>query len=115
LAYTEVPPFRRPLGFTGETDLQGGYVGGRFKSGFIDGQLRVDRPLADLAGARQRLGGGIWGGAQKGASRLDIGPGATASLNIAGTPSRVSLDWRLRLLGDSEPKSGPALTISAGF
>ncbi|OCC25265.1 hypothetical protein MB02_00875 [Croceicoccus estronivorus] len=115
MAYTELPPFRMPLGFTGETYLQAGYVGGTFGTGFVDGQLRVDRQVLELAGGRLSLGGGIWGGAQAGASRLDIGPGATASLNVAGVPSRVSMDWRFRLLGNSDPESGPAVTISAGF
>jgi hypothetical protein len=115
LAYTELPPFGLPLGFTGEAYLQGGYVGGAFRTGFVDGQVRVDRPLIDVAGHRLKLGGGVWGGAQKGASRLDAGPGMSAMVDIWGRSSRVSLDWRLRLAGDAEPKSGPAVTVSAGF
>lgn len=115
LAYTELPPFALPMGFNGEAYLQGGYVSGTYKTAFIDGQFRADRKIAQFAGARVRLGVGVWGGAQKGASRLDVGPGASAMVNIWGAPSRVSLDWRFRLLGDAEPKSGPALTISSGF
>lgn len=115
LAYTELPPLSLPLGLVGETYVQAGYVHGRYKSAFVDGQLRVDRKIAQVGGSSLRLGGGIWGGMQKGASRLDAGPGASALVDIWGTPSRVSLDWRFRLLGDAEPKSGPALTISAGF
>jgi len=115
LAYTELPPFALPLGFTGEAYGQAGYVGGAFKTGFVDGQIRADRPLLDMGDTRLRIGGGIWGGAQKGASRLDIGPSASAMVDIWGTPSRVSVDWRFRLMGDAQPESGPALTISAGF
>ena len=115
LAYTELPPFALPAGFTGEAYLQGGYVGGAFKTGFVDGQLRVERPLIDVAGHRLSLGGGIWGGAQKGAARLDTGPGMSALVDLWGRSSRVSLDWRFRVTGDAEPKSGPAVTVSAGF
>lgn len=115
LAYTELPPFALPLGLTGEAYLQGGYVAGAYKTAFVDGQVRADRKIVRIAGASLRLGAGVWGGAQKGASRLDAGPGATALVDIWGAPSRVSLDWRFRLSGDAEPKSGPALTISSGF
>lgn len=115
LAYTELPPFALPLGFTGEAYVQGGYVGGMYKTGFADGQLRVDRPLIDVATMQLRAGGGIWAGAQKGAARLDVGPSASTMIDMWGTRSRVSLDWRFRVKGDAEPKSGPAVTISAGF
>lgn len=115
LAYTELPPFDMPLGFRGEAYAQGGYVGGMYKTGFADGQLRVDRPLIDVATMQLRAGGGIWAGAQKGAARLDVGPGASTMIDMWGTRSRVSLDWRFRVKGNAEPKSGPAVTISAGF
>ena len=115
LAYTELSPFALPLGLTGEAYVQGGYVAGAYKTAFVDGQLRVDRKVLQIAGTSLRLGGGIWGGMQQGASRLDAGPGASAMVNIWGAPSRVSLDWRFRLLGDAVPISGPALTISSGF
>ncbi len=115
LAYTQLPPFNLSGKLRGEAYLQGGYVGGRFATGFVDGQLRVDRPAFTFDDTIVRLGGGLWGGAQKGAERLDIGPGASAALDIAGTPSRVSMDWRFRLAGKAEPGSGPAITLSAGF
>lgn len=115
LAYTELTPRALPLGFRGEAYLQGGYVGGSFKTPFADGLLRIDRGLMPSAQADLRLGGGLWGGAQKGAKRVDIGPSASARLDFAGVPSRVSVDWRFRVKGDAEPKSGPAVTVSAGF
>lgn len=115
LAYTELPPINLPLGFRSDTYLQGGYVGGSFKTPFIDGLMRIDRELASPGGTELRLGGGIWGGAQKGARRFDVGPSASASVDLMGVPSRVSMDWRFRVMGDAEPKSGPAVTMSAGF
>jgi len=114
-AVTELPPFDLPAGFTGEVYAQAGYVGGDFATAFVDGQLRADRRLFRFGGGELRGGGGIWGGAQKGAGRLDIGPGVTLQLELGGVPSRVSMDWRFRIAGEAEPRSGPALTISAGF
>ena len=115
LAYTELAPVEMPMGLRAVTYLQGGYVGGAFKTPFIDGQLRLDGDLMSIAGIDLRLGGGIWGGAQKGAKRLDIGPGASARLQLMGRPSQVSMDWRFRVAGDAEPGSGPALTVATGF
>lgn len=114
-AVTELPPFDLAAGFTGEAYFQAGYVGGDFETAFVDGQARAERKLVELGDAELHAGGGVWGGAQEGATRLDVGPSATLRLEIGGTPSRVSLDWRLRVAGEAEPQSGPALTISAGF
>lgn len=115
IAYSEFPPVSLPLGIRGEAYVQGGYVGGSFKTPFVDGLAKIDRRVIDVGQSELRAGGGAWGGAQKGVSRLDIGPSVTAALNLAGVPSRVAVDWRFRMLGDAEPKSGPALTVSAGF
>jgi hypothetical protein len=114
-AYSEVRPLKLPLGARGEAYFQGGYVGGRFATPFVDGQMRVDRELARFGPAELRAGGGAWGGAQKGAKRLDVGPGATIALDLDGTPLRMSADWRFRVAGDANPSSGPALTVSTGF
>jgi hypothetical protein len=114
-AVTELPPLQLPEGFAAEAYMQAGYVGGRFATGFVDGQVRAERKLADLGKAELRAGGGVWGGAQQGASRLDVGPSATVKLTIGATPARASMDWRFRVAGTAEPRSGPALTISAGF
>ena len=83
-AVTELPPFRLPLGFRGEAYGQGGYVGGKFATAFADGQLRVDRRLLGLGPAEMRLGGGVWGGVQKGAARLDAGPSVLLSAPFGG-------------------------------
>jgi hypothetical protein len=114
-AVTELPPVKLPGGFSAEAYLQAGYVGGDFATGFVDGQVRAERTVFDLGSAELRAGGGVWGGAQKGASRLDIGPSASLRVTIGETPARASMDWRFRVAGDAEPDSGPALTISAGF
>ncbi len=116
LAVTELPPFALPLGLRGEVYGQAGYVGGKFATGFADGQLRVDRRLAQLGKADLRLGGGAWGGIQKGASRFDAGPSLTIGQPLGGPASiRLGADWRFRVAGKAAPGSGPAVTLSAGF
>ena len=116
LAVTELPPFTMPLGLRGEAYGQAGYVGGKFSTSFADGQLRVDRQLLRLGKAELRVGGGAWGGIQKGASRLDAGPSLTIGQPLGGPASiRLGADWRFRVAGKAAPGSGPAVTLSAGF
>lgn len=115
-AVTELPAFSLPQGLRGEAYVQAGYVGGRGATAFADGQLKVDREIAQLGNTELRAGGGVWGGAQRGANRLDLGP--TASLGLAVTKdlsARLGIDWRMRVAGNAIPSSGPALTLSAGF
>ena len=115
-AATEFAPFALPLGLRGEVYGQAGYVGGKFATAFADGQLRLDRRLLRLGKADLRLGGGAWGGIQKGASRLDAGPSLTIGQPLGGPASiRLGADWRFRVAGKAAPGSGPAVTLSAGF
>lgn len=115
-AYTELPPVDLPLGTRAEFYGQAGYVGGDFATAFADGQARLDRRLLRVGRGELRAGGGVWGGAQKGASRLDVGPSATLGMPLGGSAGlRVAADWRFRITGNAEPSSGPALTLSAGF
>ena len=88
-AVTELPPADLPLGVRGEAYLQAGYVGGHFAAAFVDGQARAERRMTVIGGGRCSAGGGLWGGAQKGAARLDIGPTATVSFAWA-MPKAVS-------------------------
>ena len=114
-AVTELPRVTLPAGFSGETYAQAGYVTGDFATAFVDGQMRITRPLLRDEGFRLEAGGGAWGGAQRGAARLDVGPTATASVRLGRAQARISADYRFRVAGDAEPESGPAITISAGF
>lgn len=116
MAVTELAPFGLPAGLRGEAYGQAGYVAGKFATPFADGQLRVDRGLLRVGRVDTRVGGGIWGGAQKGAARLDVGPTATVAMPLGrGTFGRVAVDWRFRMAGEAHPGSGPAVTLSAGF
>lgn len=112
---SEFPPMSAPLGLRAEVYAAAGYVGGRDATAFVDGQVRADRRIMRLGAAELRAGGGLWGGAQRGAARLDIGPSATLFLPLGSGSGRLSADWRLRVSGDAAPPSGPALTLSASF
>ncbi len=114
---TELPPAQLPAGLRAEAYGQAGYVGGTYATGFVDGQLKLDRRMFSAAQGKGeiRLGVGVWGGAQKGASRLDVGPSATLGFRVGEGSGRLSADWRFRIAGEAAPKSGPALTLSAGF
>ena len=114
-AVTEFPPLRLPLGLRGEAYAEAGYVGGAFATAFVDGQARVERPLARAGETELSAGGGAWGGAQKGAARLDIGPTAAVSFRLGDSRGRIAADYRFRVVGEAQPASGPALTLSAGF
>ena len=115
LLVSEFPPVPLPGGFRAESYGAAGYVGGRFATPFAEGQLRLDRRIARIGPAELRAGGGAWGGAQRGASRLDAGPGATIGFPLGAGSARLSADWRFRLAGNADPSSGPAMTLSAGF
>lgn len=94
---------------------QAGYVGGDGATAFADGKLSLAKVLADRGGFRLTAGGGSWGGAQEGVSRLDIGPTAALTLATGQMTARVEADYRIRVAGNAAPDSGPALTLAASF
>jgi hypothetical protein len=114
--YTQLPPVSLSRELQAEAYFQGGYVGGKFATPFADGQVRLDRKMVRIGSIDGRIGAGAWGGAQKGAARLDIGPSALVTMPLGKRMfGRVSLDWRFRVAGNAQPDSGPAMTLSAGF
>ncbi|WP_343528967.1 hypothetical protein [Sphingomonas sp.] len=78
---------------------------------FADGAARASRALSDAVD----LGLGLWGGAQRDAQRLDIGPTLGVAVPVAERRVRLSLDWRQRIAGAAAPNSGPALTLAGDF
>jgi len=82
---------------------------------FVDGSVRATRRLSTPAGIGVDAGVGAWGGTQRGATRLDIGPTIGARIPVFGQKLRVALDWRQRVAGDARPGSGPALTMGMDF
>jgi hypothetical protein len=119
-AVTEIAPVALPLKLVGEVYAGAGYVGGVTDTGFVDGQASLAREVlrigpAGPAAARLSLGGGVWGGAQRDAHRLDMGPSVRIDMALGKVPARLSIDWRERIAGDAAPESGLAATLSAGF
>lgn len=114
-AVTQLAPVDLPAGLSAEAYFQGGYVSGDFATPFVDGQARIVRELARTDNFRLTAGGGAWGGAQKDARRLDVGPSAGISFRLGEAQGRVAADYRFRVAGNAEPASGPALTLTAGF
>lgn len=120
IAITELRAQKLPVGLKAETYAQGGYVGGAADTGFVEGQVAVTREVKnfDLSvtkSARLSVGAAAWGGAQRDAQRIDLGPSVRLDLAIGEVPARVSVDWRERVAGDAEPGSGVAATISTRF
>lgn len=113
LAHGGVSDLPVASGFRLEAYAQAGVVGARSRDLFADAGATLVRPLSADHPAGLAVGAGVWGGAQPGASRLDVGPRVTTTL--AGGRARVSLDWRFRVAGDSAPSSGPSLTLGTGF
>lgn len=104
-----------PLGLAASGYAQAGYVGGQAATAFADGRLAIDRELASFDLGSLRAGGGVWGGAQRGAARLDLGPSAQLRTGIGDVPIRLTIDYRIRVAGEAAPATGAALTLSTGF
>ena len=94
---------------------EAGVVGTRRRDLYADGAARVARSL-DLGDGRSlALGGGVWGAAQPGAARLDVGPSAVLRLPVARRAVALALDWRQRVAGGARPGSGIAFTLASDF
>lgn len=91
---------------------QAGVVGFRRTDGFVDGRLSL---LAPVSRSPLSVGMTLSGGAQPGASRLDIGPEARVRLPLADRAARLSVEWRQRVAGRAAPGSGLAITLAADF
>lgn len=100
-----------PLRFRIDGYGQAGAIGGAGR--YAEAQLRLARPIA-LGGTIDLAVGG-WASAQRGASRVDVGPSIGVRLPIGPQGTRLMLDWRQRVAGNARPRSGPALTLGTGF
>ncbi|GAA0659263.1 hypothetical protein FHT00_001998 [Sphingomonas insulae] len=83
--------------------------------GFADGALRASHPLSAIGALRVDIGAGIWGGAQRSAARVDVGPSIGVVVPAGHGAIRLTADWRQRIAGTSRPGSGPALSIGTNF
>ena len=112
---SELLPVALPAGAKAEFYFQGGYVGGDDATAFADGQAHVLKHVATFDLGELSMGAAAWGGAQKGAERLDAGPTLRLDLSIGDAPARLSTDWRQRVAGSANPDSGVAITLSTRF
>lgn len=113
MAYGGVSDFRVAGPVLLDAYAQAGVVGLRSRDLFADGALQLSLPVDEDSGLR--AGAGVWGAAQPGLARLDVGPQASMRLPVAGRSVRVSAEWRFRVAGEAAPRSGPALTLSTDF
>ena len=106
-----------PIAFdlTARGYAEAGYVGGRDATPFADGSLIAEHPLSRASEHKLAAGAGAWGGAQRGARRLDLGPTGSMKFRLGNGMARVSVDYRLRVAGNAAPARSGALTLSAGF
>lgn len=93
--------------------VQAGVVGLRARDLFADGSMRLTVPVD--AQRMLKAGFGLWGAAQPGLSRLDVGPHISMRLPIRIANVRLAAEWRVRVAGNAAPASGPALTLSTDF
>lgn len=101
-----------PMNLTLDGYAQAGVVGARKRDLFFDGSVRLVRPLSPNG---PRIGAGVWGAAQPGVSRLDVGPHASIPFSVARQPLSLSADARLRVAGKAAPGSGVAVTLASDF
>lgn len=110
-----VSAVRLPAQFRLEGYAQAGAIARVGIETYADASVRAARPIAEIGSIAVDLGAGAWGGAQRGAARLDVGPSIGARIPVAGQPLRVAIDWRQRVAGNARPGSGPALTLGTDF
>jgi hypothetical protein len=106
-----------PLGHDLRVDgyAQAGVVARDRADGYVDGALVIARPVRVAEATRIELGIGAWGAAQRGASRLDLGPSATLVLPLERRAIRVGVQWRERVAGNARPGSGAVLSLGTDF
>ena len=110
-------PTRLPGDWRVEGYGQAGVIArdGASTEGFADGAARLSQPVIERAAMRFDLGLGLWGGVQRGAGRLDVGPSLALIVPAGERRLRFTLDWRQRVAGHASPGSGPALSVGTDF
>ena len=102
-------------GFHLESYGQAGAIRRERLEPYADGAARLTRRVGGAGPLRLAVGAGLWGAAQRDATRLDVGPSVTLGVPIRGRSVRMALDWRQRVAGDARPGSGLALTLGGDF
>ena len=114
-AIAGINPTPVALGLRLEAYGQAGVIDRGGTQAFADGAARLAHPLTTIGPVRLDLGGGAWGGAQRGAARFDVGPSIGAVVPIGRVPVRINVDWRQRVAGHARPGSGLALSLGTDF
>jgi hypothetical protein len=109
--------YRRPLTRHLRIDGYGqaGMVGLTRPDAFVDGRLTIETVVGHRGSGDIAIGAGLWGGAQPGLARLDIGPQVTVRLPLGSNHVRLGLEWRQRIAGAAMPASGPAISAGLDF
>jgi hypothetical protein len=109
--------YRRPLTRHLRIDGYGqaGMVGLTRPDAFVDGRLTIETVAGHQGSGDIAIGAGLWGGAQPGLARLDIGPQVTVRLPLGSRHVRLGLEWRQRIAGEARPASGPAISAGLDF
>lgn len=102
-------------GVTIEGYAQAGLIGRRRPDGFADGSLRLTTSVHTGHGSGIALGLGVWGGVQREAVRLDLGPTLVMALPVGERRLRLAADWRQRIAGRARPGSGLAVGLGSDF
>ena len=108
--FAEGGVYGRPMPWQSTLDgyFQAGVVDFNDPDWFVDGQAAVTRPVWRNLSA----GFGVWGAAQPGLNRFDVGPRASLRL---GRGMRAHLDYRLNVAGNARPGSGTVVTLAGDF
>ena len=108
--FAEGGVYGRPMPWQATLDgyFQAGVVDFNNPDWFIDGQAAVTRPVWRNLSA----GLGVWGAAQPGLNRFDVGPRTSLRL---GRGIRAHVDYRLNVAGNARPGSGTVVTLAADF
>lgn len=109
-AFVEGGVYGRSMPWNSTLDgyFQAGVVDFNNPDWFVDGQVAVSRPVWRNLSA----GFGMWGGAQPGLHRLDVGP--RLSLKV-GNRVRAHVDYRYVVTGNVQPGSGAVVTLAGDF
>jgi hypothetical protein len=94
---------------------QAGLVGARSRDPFADGGLRIAHRTPLAPAADLHVGAGLWGAAQPGAARLDLGPRAAVMVRTGRVPLTLAAEDRIRIAGRARPGTGLAVTLAGDF
>jgi len=94
---------------------QAGVVGLKSRDGFVDGAAEIEHALVRIGAAKLSVGGGAWGAAQPHIARFDLGPELNLRTGLGPAQIKLSASYRVRVVGEARPATGPALSVGTNF